>query len=163
MSIKFVVVFLAAIVTTLGCGKRRTPEESLAKVTLATGNVVSIRVIFTETYDGEQIGMLCRRSSDFGSRLDYLDRVGDRTYGGVFEVKGTTNCHVSLDGVQRLTVTYMGADREGLKKLMTQEIVRGKEFYDFTVGLHEEPVIIVSPRQSGDPPLIPAPIGSGAK
>ncbi|MFA6099971.1 MAG: hypothetical protein WC750_03785 [Patescibacteria group bacterium] len=163
MSTKFVAMLLVAVVMILGCDKRPTPEESLAKVTQATGSVVSICAITAEIYDGGRGNMLCSRLGDFSSRLEYLDKVGDRIYCGVFEVKDITHCRVSFGKVQRLTVTYMGADREGSKRLMTQEIVRGKEFYDFTVGLHEDPVIPILPRQSSDPPLLPAPIGSGAR
>ncbi|MDD5726826.1 MAG: hypothetical protein PHC53_05525 [Patescibacteria group bacterium] len=161
MSTKFVVVFLVAIVTTLGCGKRHTPEERLVEVTQATGNKVSVCAITITNRDGLlemeyfSLGLIERRI--------LLDKVGEDVYCGAIEVGRLAQCRLWKNGIQRLTVTYMGVTEGGSRKLMTQDIPPDNDFYEFWVGLQKAPVIFVSPRQSSDPPLVPPPIVSGTK
>lgn len=149
MARKYLVLMVVATFVLTGCG-RPSPDERRKVMMEATGNVF-ILCAETKSDMGETYTPTLRRDGE-ELPLPFV-KVKDKVYCRTYSVSRFSHVMVVGNDLASLTVSHMAVEPHGSR---TVEIHSKVGVFDFdVVGAYSNPVIVVAPRASNDPVLLP--------
>jgi hypothetical protein len=149
MARKYLVPLVVIALVLIGC-RRSTSDEKRREMIEATGNVFTL-CAETKSDMGETYTPTLRRNGE-ELPLPFL-KAKDKVYCRTYSVSQFTRVMVVGSDIERVTVSYMAVEPHGLR---TVEVNSNVGIFDFeVVGARSTPVIVVAPRTSNDPVLLP--------
>ena len=149
MTRKYLALMIIATLVLIGC-KRSSSEEKRKEIMEATGNAVTL---CTETKSDMGETYTPNLSSNGLGLLYTFTRIADKIYCSSYSVSQFAHVVVMGSDITRLTVTYMAVEPHGLR---TMEIHSEAGIFEFDVVVaRSNPALVVAPRMSNDPVLLP--------